>query len=152
MSVCRNDCLLAGGAYPKSCPTCGLGGSCTSIGNKTKHLAYHDQKMIIKHVLTRDEIIAEEKRLQEQLAEIRKTRSELEARERKVRNQIILDNKDSLLKVIQHSRTSCADDNQINGFGSVSYVPRCERCALLQLEEWNMMDYDMTLQLRFTQP
>jgi hypothetical protein len=35
--------------------------------------------------------------------------------------------------VPEHGRTSCSDDNRINGFGPSGGYPRCDRCALLDM-------------------
>lgn len=149
--TCRNDAVVAGGSYPRSCPTCGHG-PCKNTTNKEKHLEYKDQKMIIKHAPSMSDLQAEEKRLQDELVKIQKARKEREAEERYERNKKILDNKHLLLPLIEHTRTSCSDKDIANGFHSATYGPRCVRCALLELGEHNLDVYNIHLTLEFTHP
>lgn len=59
----------------------------------------------------------------------------------------------------EHTRTSCSDDNIGNGFYHKSseewdnnytvitkkYIPRCSRCALLELENGRSVDVDKVI-------
>ena len=58
----------------------------------------------------------------------------------------IIRNRESLLDLIGHSRTSCSDENVVNGLFS---GPRCVRCALLELDELTHLDYDFQLGISF---
>lgn len=51
----------------------------------------------------------------------------------------------------EHDRISCADDNRTNSFytGSVGPMPRCKRCALLDLMEGRPFPDGIVLQLSF---
>jgi len=35
----------------------------------------------------------------------------------------------------EHGQTTCCDDNIINGWSEIGCIPRCNRCALLQIWE-----------------
>ena len=45
------------------------------------------------------------------------------------RAELILANSDTLLQFVQHSRSSCSDENTIN-------AERCNRCALLEAKTY----------------
>lgn len=64
------------------------------------------------------------------------------------KNKAIFALKDQLLEVIEHNRTSCADDNIANGkYSHSSGGHRCIRCALLEIDEHDLGDVSLDLSL-----
>ena len=59
--------------------------------------------------------------------------------------------KDFILSLIDHSRTSCSDSNVCNRYGSADYGARCTKCHLIEIfdqgwddGEWEV-DFDVTI-------
>lgn len=86
----------------------------------------------------------------EELArELERRRLEAEAektRARIVRNRKILEHRDALLALMEHSRSSCASSN--NAYHNEQGYVRCSKCALEQLDEYNLANYEITLDVR----
>lgn len=64
------------------------------------------------------------------------------------KNMFFLNNRDTLLQLMEHGRTSCSDDNPINGTmdpGSGRTVPRCYKCALINLSVFDLTHVEMDL-------
>ena len=62
------------------------------------------------------------------------------------RNGRILKNKGVLLDLLEHGRSSCSDENPANGYMTRDYPhPRCNKCALIELNEWNLGDVEIEL-------
>lgn len=63
------------------------------------------------------------------------------------KNMLFLNNRDTLLQLMEHGRTSCSDDNPINGMdpGSGRTVPRCYKCALINLSVFDVAHVEMDL-------
>lgn len=71
--------------------------------------------------------------IREEIEDARK-KSEKRASELWLAKFATLKRADIDLIVPEHERTSCSDNNIVNGFGSTdSYLPRCNRCAFLEL-------------------
>jgi hypothetical protein len=49
------------------------------------------------------------------------------------------EHKDLILSLIEHTRTSCSDNNPCNGYGSAEYGARCNKCHLIEIlnNEWS---------------
>jgi len=68
-----------------------------------------------------------------------------------LQKQLLKEQKDLILSLIDHSRSSCSDDNVCNGYGSADYGARCTKCHLIELfdQEWNdgefEVDFDVTI-------
>lgn len=91
-------------------------------------------------------------------------RAELERREalaldevrnqRIARNRLILAHKGMLLNLLEHSRTSCDDENPSNGFVSSEYpYPRCAKCALIKLDEYDLdeREVNLTIEIKYVE-
>lgn len=66
------------------------------------------------------------------------------------KNMLFLNNRDTLLQLMEHSRTSCSDDNPINGTmdpGSGRTAPRCYKCALINLSEFQLVDVEIDVSI-----
>ena len=74
-----------------------------------------------------------EKELTAELAKREKDRVNEELKIRTEKFMQLAVNKDALLDIVDHSRTSCSDAKVSNGFFTGEYGPRCTRCALLEL-------------------
>lgn len=91
-----------------------------------------------------------EKQLKDELARREQERLDEEAKQRRERLALILENREALLRVIPHSRTSCSDENPVNGLYSADYGPRCVRCGLMELDEYNGQFHNVTVDLAIT--
>jgi len=78
--------------------------------------------------------------------ELNKRRNIAKSKMEKLREQ-----KDLILSLINHSRTSCSDTNICNGYGSADYGARCTKCHLIEIfdKEWDdgewEVDFDVTI-------
>ena len=96
--------------------------------------------------MTEKEILEQNKILEEKMRKLKKQLQEIKDKEYKEKiekNKIKLDelreNKDYILSLFSHDRTSCSDDNPINGYSEVSGYPRCGKCFLMEIlnNEWD---------------
>jgi len=81
--------------------------------------------------------------LQKQLLkdeEVNKLREKAKIKISKLREQ-----KDLILSLIDHSRTSCSDSNVCNGYGSADYGARCTKCHLIEIfdQEWDDGEWEI---------
>lgn len=53
--------------------------------------------------------------------------------------------KDVLLSFVAHGRTSCSDENPSNAHANEAGYPRCNRCALLKFESWDVELVEVTV-------
>ena len=88
--------------------------------------------------MTKQELIQQKLDIERQLEKI-----EVEEKsEKKKKNKLYLDelrkNKELILSLVKHGRTSCSDENPINGYGTSDYGARCTKCHLIEIldEEW----------------
>ena len=70
-----------------------------------------------------------------------------EKADRLATNRIIFAARDTILPLLRHDRSSCSDENPNNGSLSLG-IPRCEKCALMTLEDWNLEDVSIDLQIQ----
>lgn len=75
-----------------------------------------------------------------ELVEELKRREEEKAKQKKAelqkRYDFVTEHVDLLLELTpKHGRTSCSDENPCNGLYTPSRLPRCNRCALLQIKQ-----------------
>ena len=91
------------------------------------------------------EIDQQRQKIKEQ--ELKEYKEEVKAKIEKLRM-----NKDLLLGLIKHSRTSCSDDNVCNGYGSADYGARCAKCHLIEIlnDEWLDGDFDIEIDVTIT--
>ena len=85
--------------------------------------------------------------LQAELQRREAARKNLEMEQRQDRFRLLVQHRDVLLKFVPHGRTSCSDENPCNGLGTAGYGARCDRCALLQLNEYDCVSYDVQVGL-----
>lgn len=95
--------------------------------------------------MTREELNAKRKELNSQLAEIEREEELIRQEELKQRKQEaaaflekIRENKDFILSLFEHDRTSCSDNHIANGYMSDYGYARCSKCFLTELlnGEW----------------
>ena len=80
---------------------------------------------------------------------------EKEIEDRKQKAKIKLDkfreNKEIILNLIEHDRTSCSDENPCNGYGSADYGARCKKCHLIEILNDDEMDgFDVSVDFIIT--
>ena len=64
------------------------------------------------------------------------------------KNMLFLSRRAVLLQLMEHGRTSCSDENPINGNlnpGSGRTAPRCYKCALINLTVFDVEHVEMDL-------
>ena len=62
-----------------------------------------------------------------------------------LQKQLLKEQKDLILSLIDHSRSSCSDDNVCNGYGSADYGARCTKCHLIEIfdQEWDDGEWEI---------
>lgn len=63
---------------------------------------------------------------------------------RAARNTRIFENKELLLSLMDHGRTSCSDESPTNGYAHNGYY-RCYKCALILTDGHDLGDVEMEL-------
>jgi hypothetical protein len=84
--------------------------------------------------------------LQAELERRQLEREQAAARARQDRFVALVEHREALLALVPHGRTSCSDENPVNG---ISVGTRCNRCALLEVTEFDFQYYDFDLTLNF---
>lgn len=104
-------------------------------------------------VMTRkEELEIEEAELYEKISKIKKEKEEIRENElvekkksvaKKI--QYLRDNRDIILPLIEHSRTSCSDENYCNGYSSSDGYARCNKCFLIEIlnGEWGDGEFEV---------
>ena len=104
-----------------------------------------------------DNVEKELKRLNEQTAALEYQKSQLEKEKlyfKLVENarklEKLVENKDFVLSLVQHSRTSCSDSDPCNGIVESTGSYRCPRCALIEIlngcfKDEYAVDFDVTI-------
>jgi len=88
----------------------------------------------MKPPLTKEELIEQQNEIQSQIEEFEEQERQALYKSRLEQLNEMRENKDFLLGLIEHTRTSCDDDNVVNGFHSRSDGGyRCSKCALIEL-------------------
>ena len=107
-----------------------------------------------------EELDLEEKDLYEKLNKIKKEKEEI--RQQKISDKrkevakkirYIRDNKDAILPLLKHSRTSCSDENPCNGYDYSKGYAKCDKCWLIEIldDEWydENVDFDVEFSVEF---
>jgi len=70
----------------------------------------------------------------------------------KVKIEKLREQKDLILSLIDHSRTSCSDSNVCNGYGSADYGARCTKCHLIEIfdQEWSDGEFEVDFNVTIT--
>ena len=70
----------------------------------------------------------------------------------KVKIEKLREQKELVLSLINHGRTSCSDSNVCNGYGSADYGARCTKCHLIEIfdQEWLDGDFEVDFNVRIT--
>lgn len=86
------------------------------------------------------------KQLQSQVEEIEKKEKEDELEKNSLFLFILRKNKDFVLSLFEHSRSSCSDENPCNGYHFDEQHARCEKCHLIEIlnDEFNN-DFEVML-------
>jgi len=79
--------------------------------------------------------------------ELQKRKNAVKIKMKKLREQ-----KDLILSLIDHSRTSCSDSNVCNGYGSADYGARCAKCHLIEIfdQEWDDGEFEVYFDVAIT--
>ena len=66
--------------------------------------------------------------------------------------QYLRENKEIILSLIDHSRTSCSDDNCCNGYIISDGFARCNKCFLIEIlnGEWGDGDFEVTFDVNIS--
>ena len=70
----------------------------------------------------------------------------------KVKIEKLREQKDLILSLIDHSKTSCSDSNVCNGYGSADYGARCTKCHLIEIfdQEWSDGEFEVDFNVTIT--
>ena len=107
--------------------------------------------------MTREELNAKRKELNSQLAEIEQEEKLIRQEELKKRKQEAVaflkklrENKDFILSLFEHDRTSCSDEHIANGYMSDYGYARCQKCFLTELlnEKWGDDTFEIFFDIR----
>lgn len=100
----------------------------------------------------KQELKDEEKALKEKLAKIQEEQREIKEQELSEKKeqvakkiQYMRDNREVVLSLLKHDRTSCSDENPCNGLYSSDNGPRCQKCFLIEILNGDYIDgeYDI---------
>jgi dsDNA-binding SOS-regulon protein len=88
----------------------------------------------------KEELAKEEAELYDKINKIRDEKEQLHQQELILKKQEVAkkiqhlrENKDVVLSLVKHSRSSCSDKNVSNGYGSAEYGARCSKCHLIEI-------------------
>lgn len=102
--------------------------------------------------MSKEELNALSKQIEEQKQlikqeEIRKRKEIAKTNIEKLKEQ-----KDLILSLIEHSRTSCSDTNVCNGYGTADYGARCPKCHLIEIfnNEWSDDEFEISFDVTIT--
>jgi hypothetical protein len=83
--------------------------------------------------VTREDLLKQQKEIASQLKELEMIEYKANLDKNKEELNKLRANKDVILSLLEHSRTSCSDTNVSNGYGSASYGARCSKCHLIEI-------------------
>lgn len=63
------------------------------------------------------------------------------------KNRTLFANRDLLLSLMEHSRTSCSDTDLANRFFGQGGHPRCYKCALMALDEFDLARVEINVEV-----
>lgn len=99
-----------------------------------------------------DELKKEEEQWKEKMDEmnekrekIKEERKQILIQKNSVKMKYLRENRDVLLSLIEHDRTSCSDDNVSNGYSYSSGHYRCAKCYLIELLNGDWGDDDVEI-------
>lgn len=107
----------------------------------------------------KEELEVEEAELYKRITKIKKEKeeirqNELDEKKKKVAKHIqyLRENKDIILSLIDHSKTSCSDDNCCNGYITSDGYARCNKCFLIEIlnGEWGDGDFEVAFDVNIS--
>lgn len=107
----------------------------------------------------KEELEAEERELYEKICKVKEEKEEIRQKEliEKKENvakhiQYLRENKNIILSLLEHSRTSCNDDNCCNGYITSDGYARCNKCFLIEIlnGEWGEGDFEVTFDVHIS--
>ena len=98
----------------------------------------------------------EEKEINDQIKELQRKRKEMDdeiksleeqalalKREKEAENiKYLREHRDVILGLLHHNRSSCSDENPINGYSSSAGYARCNKCHLIEILDGYYCDGD----------
>ena len=110
-------------------------------------------------ITRKEELEAEEAELYERITKVKEEKekirqNELAEKKKTVAKHIqyLRENKDIILSLIDHSRTSCSDDNCCNGYITSDGYARCNKCFLIEIlnGEWGDGDFEVAFDVNIS--
>lgn len=104
-----------------------------------------------------EELDRKERELYEAINKIREEKEEIKQhkinekkKEIEEKIEFIKENKDIILPLIKHDRSSCSDEHPCNGYSSYNNDCRCRKCFLMEIldGDWGN-EYDINLDVSF---
>lgn len=108
----------------------------------------------------REELDLEERDLYEKINKIRSEREEILQQELEEKKRIVAkkiqymrDNKNIILSLLKHNRTSCNDENPFNGFQTDKGYAKCNKCFLIEIlnGEYGDGEFDVDFSINITE-
>lgn len=104
-------------------------------------------------VTRKEELEAEETELYERITKIKEEKEKIRQNELAEKKktiakhiQYLRKNKNIILSLLDHSKTSCSDDNCYNGYSISDGYARCKKCFLIEIlnGEYGEGDFEIT--------
>jgi len=103
--------------------------------------------MTEKEILEQNKILEEKMRkLKSQLQEIKDKEYQQRLEKNKIKLDELRENKDFILSLFDHSRTSCSDQYPMNGYIEDYGYARCNKCFLMEILN---SEYDNSFEVSF---
>jgi hypothetical protein len=83
--------------------------------------------------VTKEDLLKQQKEIASQLKELEMIEYKANLDKNKEELDKLRVNKEIILSLLEHSRTSCSDTNVSNGYSSASYGARCSKCHLIEI-------------------
>ena len=102
--------------------------------------------------MSKEELESLKKQIKLQEDEIKEKELENQRQKAKAKLDKIRENKEFILSLLEHSRTSCSDEHPCNGYGSADYGARCKKCHLIEIlnDEWGN-SFDVNFEITITE-
>ncbi len=86
----------------------------------------------------KNELLQKQAEIKAELAKIKQEELNEALAQNEVKLNVLRENRDLILSLVEHSRTSCSDENNMNGLHSDGDY-RCAKCALIDVldDEWS---------------
>lgn len=97
-----------------------------------------------------EDLIGQKKQIEEQIEkEKERIREEKIEKSKQFRDSLTQEQKEIILSLFNHSRTSCSDEHPCNGWDSYEGYARCKKCALIEYFNDEIWDAEVCFDVDF---